>query len=76
MDWRCVGSMTKLKIGTLVRVLIGVELVDGTFVTRGDIGIIINNKIEEEEHFFTNFDYKILINSGELCVFEDEIEPY
>ena len=68
--------MIKLRLGTLVRVLVGVELIDGTIVRKGDIGIIVENKLVAEEHFFTNFDYKLLVNGSELYVFGDEIELY
>ncbi len=68
--------MMKLEIGTLVRVLVGVQLIDGTKIVKGDIGIVIENTLVAEEHYYTNFDYKILINDNELYVFEDEIEPY
>jgi len=53
-----------------------VELIDGTLINKGDVGIVIENELVAEEHFFTNFDYKILINGNELYVFADEIEPY
>ena len=39
----------------------GVQLIDGTSITKGDVGIIIENELVAEEHFFTNFDYKILM---------------
>ena len=56
--------------------LVGVELIDGTRIEKGDIGIIVENELVAEEHFYTNFDYKIVINGGELYVFEDEIVLY
>ena len=68
--------MMKLKIGTLVTSLVEVELLDGSVINIGDVGIVIDNELVAEEHFFTNFDYTILINGSELYVFEDEITPY
>ena len=70
------GLMTKLEVGTLIVSLVGVELIDGTKVCKGDIGIILENELVAAEHFYTNFDYKIIINGNELYVFEDEIAPY
>ena len=66
----------RLEIGTLVVSLVGVELVDGTLVRKGDIGIVVENELIAEEHYFTNFDYKIVINGRDLYVFRDEIAPY
>ena len=66
----------KLEVGTLVFVLVKMELLDGTSVKSGDVGIIIDNDITSEEHFFSNFDYTLLINNIELNVFEDEIAIY
>ena len=68
--------MMKMAVGTLVISLVGVELIDGTVINKGDVGIIIENELVAEEHFFTNFDYKIIINGNDLYVFEDEIAPY
>jgi len=51
-------------------------LIDGTRIEKGDVGIIVENELVAEEHFFTNFDYKIVINGNELYVFEDEIALY
>lgn len=66
----------KMEVGTLVISLVGVELIDGTRIEKGDVGIIVENELVAEEHFFTNFDYKIVINGNELYVFEDEIALY
>jgi len=63
-------------VGTLIILLVGVELVDGTRINKGDIGIVLENKMIAEEHFFTDFDYKIMTNGNELYVFDDEIMPY
>ena len=63
-------------MGTLVRILINVDLLDDTSILKGEFGIIIDNNIDSEEHFFTNFDYLILLGGCELLVFEDEIEIY
>ena len=63
-------------MGTLVRILVDVELINEASVAKGEIGIIIDNDVKCEEHFFTNFDYLIFISSGEILVFEEEIEVY
>lgn len=68
--------MSKMKIGTLVVSLISVELIDGTSVKKGDIGIVVENELVASEHYHTAFDYKIVVNNNELYVFEDEIAPY
>ena len=68
--------MTKFKVGTLVRLLVDVHLLDGVNFFVGDIGVITNADPNGEEHFFTNFDYLILINEVELYVFDSEIEIY
>ena len=68
--------MMLMKVGTLVSSLVNFDLIDGTKVSEGDIGIILENELAASEHFFTDFDYKIVINSREIYVFKDEIEPY
>jgi hypothetical protein len=56
--------------------LVDVHLLDGVNFFVGDIGVITNADPKGEEHFFTNFDYLILINEAELYVFDSEIEIY
>ena len=68
--------MIKMAVGTLVVSLVRVELIDGTIINKGDVGIIMENELVAEEHFFTDFDYKIAINGNELYVFRDEIASY
>ena len=66
----------KMSVGTLVLMRINVHMIDGSNVCIGDIGIIVQNELIEEEHYFTNFDYLLVVNGRDLYVFEDEIEPY
>ena len=66
----------KFAIGDLIIVLVNVELVDGTVLKSGDIGIILKNDYVGIEHYFTDFDYVIHVNGALVYVFEDEIEPY
>ena len=68
--------MEKLEIGTLVESLVSLELVDGTEIKKGDVGIVVENELVASEHYHTSFDYKIVINNNELYVFKDEIAPY
>ena len=66
----------KFKMGTLVRLLVDVHLIDGVNFFIGDVGVIIDADPSAEKSFFTNFDYIILINEVELYVFDSEIETY
>ena len=66
--------MIKYSLGTLIRVLVNIDLLDGCSVSRGDIGLIIDNNPSMGESYHTDYDYKILINNCELLVFSVEIE--
>ena len=66
--------MIKLELGTLVRVLVNIDLLDGCSVCVGDLGIIIDNDIILNDIHSNRYDYKILINECEILVFSEEIE--
>ena len=68
--------MTGLQVGTLVRVLVNIDLLDGCSVNKGDVGIIISDDIDLGEIFYSKFDYALLINGCEIYVFYDEVEKY
>jgi len=68
--------MIKLKVGTLIKVLVNVDLLDGCSVCRGELGIVTNNNITAEESVYNDYDYKILVNGCEILVFSDEIETF
>lgn len=66
--------MIKMKLGTLVRMKVNIDLLDGCSVCIGDHGIIIENNIILSDIHRKRYDYKILINTCEIMVFSEEIE--
>ena len=66
--------MIKYPTGTLIKALVNIDLLDGCSVSRGDIGIIIVVDPLLGEDYYSDYDYKILINSCEILVFHSEIE--
>tara|TARA_Y100000114_G_scaffold156808_1_gene185394 strand:+ start:2972 stop:3181 length:210 start_codon:yes stop_codon:yes gene_type:complete len=66
--------MLRHKPGTLIRVLVNIDLLDGCSVCVGDLGIIIEDKPELDMVHYNDYDYKILINGCEILVFGQEIE--
>ena len=66
--------MIKLPLGTLVRVLVNIDLLDGCSVCVGDLGLITHNKPSLGEIHYNQYDYKILVNGCEILVFAKEIE--
>ena len=68
--------MLGVKIGSLIMILTDVELIDGTKIIEGDIGVIIGCIEENPNPNLRNFDYLVLVNGIELFVFSNEIELY
>ena len=66
--------MIKMKLGTLVRMRVNIDLLDGCSVCIGDHGIIIDNEVVLGNVHRKRYDYKILINTCEILVFSEEIE--
>ena len=66
--------MIKLRLGTLVRVLVNIDLLDGCSVCAGDLAIITHNKPSLGAIHHKQYDYKILVNGCEILVFAKEIE--
>ena len=66
--------MIKLPLGTLVRVLVNIDLLDGCSVCAGELAIIIHNKPSLGVIHYNKYDYKILVNGCEILVFAQEIE--
>ena len=66
--------MTKLELGTLVRVLVNIDLLDGCSVNTGDLGIILDNNPDLSVIHYNHYNYKILVNGCEILVFSQEIE--
>ena len=65
-----------IRAGTLVRILVNIDLLGGCSVNRGDIGIVISEDVDLGETFYAKYDYVLLINGCEIYVFYDEIEKY
>ena len=63
-------------VGDLIRVLVNVDLMDGTALKVGDVGIVLSNESIGLNNHFTDFDYIICVNSALVYVFQDEIESY
>ena len=63
-----------LGAGTLIRILVNVDLIGGQKISPGDLGIIISNDVNLGEAFYTKYDYEVLINECVIFVFCDEIE--
>ena len=66
--------MIKLTLGTLIRMKVNIDLLDGCSVCIGDLGIVIANDIILNDIHSNQYDYKILINDCEILVFSEEIE--
>ena len=66
--------MIRLAVGTLIRMKVNIDLLDGCSVCVGDIGMIISNNVSIAEIVFTDYDYEILINDCQIFVFKSEIE--
>lgn len=66
--------MIKLPLGTLVKVLVNVDLLDGCSVCIGDLGIVIDNEPSISIIHKNRYNYKILVNDCEILVFSEEIQ--
>ena len=66
--------MTRLPLGTLVRIMVNIDLLDGCSVCIGDLGIITDNDPDTSIIHLNRYNYKILVNGCEILVFSKEIE--
>ena len=66
--------MIGLKLGTLIRMRVNIDLLDGCSVSIGDLGIIVSTNPGFEYSIGTEYDYQILINGCKIMVFDKEIE--
>ena len=66
--------MIRLAVGTLIKMKVNIDLLDGCSVCVGDIGIIISDDVSVIAAVFSEHDYEILINGCQIFVFKSEIE--
>ena len=64
----------ELKVGSLVRVLINVNLLNGEKIYKGDVGIVTRDDIQAEECLYNKYEYSVLVSGHEIFVFKEEIE--